>query len=82
MEIEVLEFTKSQLEEHSDIVKIVVLESLVAEKMLTEKEADQWAKTHTILLRKKSFFRTITDLWSKEKEIDERECIFVVKKVK
>ena len=79
--VDVYTVTKEQLEENYDIIKVSVLGALVAEKFLTEKEADEWAKTHSVALRKKPFFRTLTSLWSNEKTVEDKYYNIIVKKV-
>ena len=78
MEMQLYNLTKEQMEDWFDHVKASVLVSLVREGALDEEWADRWAESHTLLLRRKSIFRTITDKWSKEKESD-KLFILVVK---
>ena len=57
-----------ELEGLADRVKVIVLDALVRKGLLDKDEADRWAANHTLIQRKKSIFRTISNLWSKEKE--------------
>lgn len=68
------------LEEYADHVKCVVLAALVLDGKLTHKDAEDWAGSHTVIRRKKSFFRTISDLFDKTEE-SERRYLIVVKSV-
>jgi hypothetical protein len=70
-----------ELETLIDTVKFVVIGSLVNEKVMEEEEADKWCQEHTVIIRKKSFFRTITDKWLKEKGETEGDILIVIKKV-
>lgn len=72
--------TQEELEDFADSVKVVVLEALVADGLIGQ-AADQWAEKTTILYRKKSFFRTLTDKWLKQKtETSQYHCIVVSKR--
>ena len=62
--------TNSDLEEFADNVKAMVCTALVKDKLLTPLSGEDWAKEHTIILRSKTIFHTISDLWKKEKESD------------
>ena len=63
----------------ADFAKAEVLISLVEEGLLDAEAAEEWAGTHTIIIRKKNFFRTITDRWRKADEA-EGEYLLVVKR--
>jgi len=56
-------------EKEADFVKTVILKRLVKDGLLGEEEADTWCASHTIILRKKSLFRTISSAWDKKEEI-------------
>ena len=60
--------TLEDLETTADVIKTTTLTSLVREGYLTFDEAEEYSKTHTVICRKKSFFRTLSNLWHKEKE--------------
>lgn len=51
--------SQSELEDDYDIVKGVVIQGLVTEGLLDPKVADEWAKVHTILLRKNNWFKRL-----------------------
>lgn len=76
--MEVYNFTKEQLEDYLDSCKTNVLITLVTEKILDFEKANEWCNNHTVLIRSKSFFRTITDKWRKEPTKDQ---MIIVKKV-
>jgi hypothetical protein len=58
----------TDLEDNADFVKMVTINALVHDGYLTNEEGEEWCKHNTIILRKKSIFRTISDLWKKTKE--------------
>ena len=73
-----LEFPMSIIEN----IKVVTLEALVTEKIIDEKVAEEWCENHTIILRKKSIFKTISNKWRKSKSTEgNRSFMIVVKKV-
>ena len=59
--IEVWRYSRSDLEEVADHIKAGVILTLVSEELLDKKEANNWSKTHTLILRKKSFFQTLLE---------------------
>jgi len=77
--IDMFSFTNEELEEYLDAVKPVIVRALVRDGFMESEEADEWCKQHTVLLRKKSFFRTLTDKWKKDEEA-EGSYIIVVKR--
>jgi hypothetical protein len=77
--MKVMTYTKEQLEDYSDQVKIAVMRSLVNEKVLEQEQADEWCENHTVVLRSRSIFRTITQKWLKS-EKTEGDFVLVVKK--
>lgn len=60
--------TKEDLEVNADLCKVTILRELVAEGLMDEKIADKWCAAHTVILRKKNLFRTISKLFKKEEE--------------
>lgn len=70
--------TVNELEDVADTVKVAILKSLVRDGKFNAEEAEDWCKQHTVLLKKKSVFQTISNLWKNESEIDG----FVIKVVK
>ena len=74
-------FTGEELEECLDVAKLTLLQALVRDGKMEQEAADQWAKDHTIVRRSKGFFRTLSDLFAKEKADPERDCILIVKRV-
>jgi L-rhamnose isomerase len=50
-----------ELNEHADSVKASVIGALVQEKLLNVEIADEWAKTHTVIMTQKTFFRSVWD---------------------
>lgn len=75
-------YTNEDLEGNFDCIKAVVLKALAKEGVIEYEVAEEWSKTHTIIIRKKSFFRTVTNLWREEKEFDESSVILCVELVK
>ncbi len=65
--MQIFSMTNEELEDKADIVKQAVLAALVKDGMLKAEAADEWAEKNTVLHRRKSLFRTLTDKWSKEK---------------
>lgn len=62
--------TREDLEEQADVVKTLVLSVLVNDGFLDKQAADDWASKHTIIGRRKTIFRTVTNLWRKTAEHD------------
>ena len=81
MEFKSYNLQTDELESLMDTIKLVIIRSLVTEKVMKEEEADKWCEEHTVIIRKKSFFRTITDKWLKEKGETEGDILIVIKKV-
>ncbi len=79
--MEVMTYTKEQLEEYSDQVKIAIIHALVDEEVLEKDSADEWCENHTVILRKRSLFRTLTEKWLKSTK-EKGDFILVVKRVK
>jgi len=75
--MQVFNFNKEELEETLDQVKAAVLLDLVYEGLLDFDTAERYATVKTVVLRKKGFFRTITDRWKKT-EPDNGYLIVVV----
>lgn len=66
--MKLLSYTEREMEENFDAVKVTILRSLVADGLLDLDVADKWSKSHTVLLRPKSIFRTLSKLWSDAKD--------------
>jgi hypothetical protein len=65
-----------------ETVKVSVLKSLIKQDLIDEDIAEEWCENHTIIFKKKSFFKTISDKWLKEKELSGNDTyLIVVKKV-
>jgi len=78
--MEVYNLTNEEMEDGYDKVKTVILEALVSDNLLDGDEAEKWCLEHTIILKKKPFFRTISDKFSKFKgDNDVRVYMLVVK---
>lgn len=75
----VYSFTKEDLEENYDSAKTAIIDVLVKEGYLEYEEAEEWCRTHTVILRKKNVFRTLTNLWEKAKQSSTGYYILVVK---
>ena len=74
---EVFTLDKGDMEEALDQAKAVVLISLVNEGVIKLEDAETWASTHTVILKKKGFFRTLTDRWKKTEDV-QGHLMFVV----
>ncbi len=61
--------TAIDLEEWLDLGKASIISSLAREGCLGEAEAEAWAATHTIVIRKKNIFRTVSKAWKKQEEV-------------
>ncbi len=70
-----------EMEDRADQVKACVLHALVSDGTLPEETAEAWATTHTVLYRKRSFFRTLSSLWRKTKPGEGAHEIIIVAKV-
>ena len=81
MGISLMQMTKEDLECHLDIGKVTFLQGLVNEGFITGEQAEEWARTHTIVLQEKTFFRTLTALWDKETKCSGTYCLKLVKLV-
>jgi hypothetical protein len=68
--IQTYNFSQTEAEDFMDKTKSVVMSALVKEGVLEYEEAEEWSKTHTVILRKKTIFRTITNIWTEATEID------------
>lgn len=66
--MDVFRFTKEDLEEILDQAKATVLIDLVQEGIVAFDTAEEYAMQNTIVLKKKNFFRTLTDKWKKAPE--------------
>ena len=56
------------LELNADSTKVAILSALVEENLIDGKIAEEWCETHTIILRKKNIFKTMTDKWFKSED--------------
>lgn len=73
--------SKSELEDNYDQIKSVVVGALVKEGAIEQDLADEWCAEHTVILSKKSIFRTITDKFSKSEGSKDSYLIKVVRSV-
>ena len=60
----------SEIEDIADTVKACVLRALASDGLIEEQAADNWAAVHTVIVRKKTVFRTLTSLWRDMQETD------------
>ena len=74
-------YSLRELEEHSDKTKAAILQALMREGLLEDEVAEKWCETHTIILRKKGIFRTITDKFFKVEEEENVYNFIIVKSV-
>lgn len=75
------QMTNEDLERNADYVKVVLLDALVKEGVLDKDQAEEWSESHTIVRRKKSIFRTLSDKWKKEKTEANSYYFLVVRKI-
>lgn len=79
METHVL--SRDELEIYLDMAKVATVQALVTEGVIPDAlKADEWCARHTIMTGKKSIFRTISDLFNKEKSSSGTH-LHVVKKI-
>ncbi len=81
MELEMYNLTSSQLEDIVDTAKVAVAKALVQNGLLKEDDADEWCGGHTVIIRNKSFFRTISEKWIKAKDVSGEIQFIVVEKI-
>lgn len=60
--------TQSDLEDTADSIKAVIAEAMVDSGILAADAANKWCASHTLIMRKKNIFKTISDLWEKSEE--------------
>lgn len=70
---------KEDMEESADIIKTCVIQTLIDENKLTQEEGDNWCKNHTIIMKRKSIFRTLSEKWKNSKELTGSYYYIVVK---
>ena len=75
------QMTDSDMESTADIVKSAVLGALSRDGTLTEVEAEEWSEGHTLVMRKKNIFRTISDKFKKQDDSENGQYWIVVRKV-
>lgn len=76
--MDIYQMTDTDFEELADTVKRAVIQALVNENVLEFNFADKWCSQHTVIKRKKGFFKTLSSLWSKEKEEKDSFKLLVV----
>ena len=75
----VYSLTDENMNNLADSLKVVLIKALVREKIITEEIAEKWCETHTLLKKKKSFFRTISGKWLNASEREDEYYFIVVK---
>jgi hypothetical protein len=55
--------TDASLEDNFDVCKVAIMDALATEGFVTKEAAEEWCATHTVILRKKGVFRTLTEKW-------------------
>lgn len=78
--MEMYTFTNEQLEDFIDKTKLAFMGALVYEKLIDDEVADKWCASHTLILRKRSFFRTLSDKWFKARSEHDKLGLVIVKK--
>lgn len=75
------QFTDHELEDYLDQTKGVILNAMVSDGTLEKDAGEAWAREHTVIIRKKGFFRTISELWWNTKTEKGSTYILIVKGV-
>ena len=78
--IDTYHFTQSELEDFSDKMKVIIVQALVNDGLIDAKSVDLWCANHTVIMRKKSVFRTISDLWKRKKKHESGVTFIVIEK--
>lgn len=73
--------TIEDLERAADTVKICILSALVKEGLLKKEQAEEWCENHTLIMRKRNIFRTLTDKFIKTKPTIDGHIYITVKKI-
>ena len=66
--MEVYTYAKDELEEVLDQAKALLLQDISKAGLMNYEQAEKYAETHTIIMKKKNLFRTLSDMWHKQKE--------------
>lgn len=61
MKIKTFSYTKDEVEDLSDLVKVSILRALVREGVMKQNDADIWAKTHSVVFKEKRWFSFLTE---------------------
>ena len=72
--------TIDEMEDDADHVKIMVMDALVKDGLIPRDVAEAWAEHNTVIIRRKSIFRTLSDKWRKEKVEQGKMYYLVVKR--
>ncbi len=73
-------YSSKDFEYSLDHAKAVVLSALVADGLLDINEADEWGLSHSIIVKKKTMFKSLLSMiWEKTKEEKDTEYFLVVK---
>ena len=65
-------FDKEQREDEADNIKMIVMADLVNRGLIEKEEADDYCANSTLILRKKTIFRTFTERWNKADSAGEK----------
>jgi len=57
--METFAMSKEDIESNVEAAKLIILGGLVHDSVMTQEAADKWAANHTIIFRKKPFFRRL-----------------------
>jgi hypothetical protein len=66
--MDMFHYTKEDVENEADSIKAIIVDALIKDGLLDKEDGEEWAVNHTIVLRKKSIFRVLSDIWQREKE--------------
>lgn len=73
----VYRYTAQELEEFADNVKSGVLKALVNESVVPHEQADEWCKSHTVILRDHGRFATFLEKFT---STDPKKAFLIVVK--
>ena len=78
--MDVYTIDNEMLEAYLDSAKAAIVAALKKEGLISTEKAESWAESHSVIIRTKSIFRTISDKWGKIRDEDKTYFI-VVKKI-
>lgn len=64
--LDMYSLTKMDMEEQAETIKLTIFKALVRDGVIDFDVADKWCQTHSVILTKKTIFKTISNLWEKK----------------